>query len=58
MQSVPYMNAVGALMYLAIGTCPDIAYAVGVRGRPVFRSEAVLEFYQLRPWTPSAFLGL
>ena len=28
MDKVPYMNAVGALMYLAIGTRPDIAYSV------------------------------
>ena len=29
-----------------------------VRGRPVFRSKAISEFCQLRPQTPSAFLGL
>ena len=29
MQKVPYMNAVGALMYLAIATHPDIAFTVG-----------------------------
>jgi len=30
MQGVPYINAVGALNYLAIATCPDISYTVGV----------------------------
>jgi hypothetical protein len=30
MQTVPYINTVGALMYLAIAMCPDILYVVGV----------------------------
>ena len=29
----PYRSAVGALMYLMIGTRPDIAYGVGVASR-------------------------
>src|SRR5260370_42065800 len=30
MSSVPYLSAVGSLMYLAIGSYPDIAFAVGL----------------------------
>jgi hypothetical protein len=33
MRLVPYAQAVGALMYLAIATRPDIAYSVGVLSR-------------------------
>jgi hypothetical protein len=30
MHTVPYISAVGALMYLAIATCPNIAFAMGM----------------------------
>jgi transposase InsO family protein len=40
-ENFPYREAVGALMYLMVGTRPDIAYAVGVVSRtlenPTFR---------------------
>src|SRR5437660_6541137 len=33
MHSIPYLATVGALMYLATTTCPDIAYSVRVLAR-------------------------
>src|ERR1700722_6728845 len=30
MRDIPYREAVGSLMYVSLGTCPDITYAVGV----------------------------
>ena len=33
MHSISYLQAVGALMYLAVATCPDISYTVGVLAR-------------------------
>ena len=33
MQHIPYCEAVGSLMYAALGTCPDISYAVSTVSR-------------------------
>ena len=33
MASIPYRSLVGALMYIMIGTCPDISFAVGCLSR-------------------------
>jgi len=46
-EQFPYQNIVGALLYLAINTRPDISYSVGVLARfsksPTFRAcKAVL----------------
>jgi hypothetical protein len=30
MRDVPYREAVGSLMYAAVATCPDIAFAIGI----------------------------
>ena len=34
-ESVPYRQAIGILMYLMVGTRPDIAYAVSCKPRHV-----------------------
>jgi len=44
MENIPYINAVSSLMYLAIMTCPDIAYAVGVLAR--FNSNPGMEHWK------------
>ena len=44
MASVPYINAVGALMYLATATRPDIANAVSILAR--FSSNPGLQHWQ------------
>jgi len=36
MKTIPYLEAIGSVMYLAMTTHPDIAYTVGVLAR--FRS--------------------
>lgn len=33
LEDVPYLNAIGALMYLSNQTCPDIAFAVNLLAR-------------------------
>ena len=44
MSTVPYINAVGALMYLATATRPDIANAVSILAR--FSSNPGLQHWQ------------
>src|SRR5258708_1010143 len=45
MRSVPYLAAVGALMYLATTTQPDIAYTVGCLSR--FNSNPSIAHWQV-----------
>ena len=43
---VPYLGAIGALMYLANCTCPDIAFSINI-SKIQFRSNSkTLEWYQ------------
>ena len=44
MQSIPYLSAVGSLIYLATTTRPDISYAVGALGR--FSSNPGMEHWK------------
>ena len=43
MKNIPYLEAVGSIMYLATTTCPDIAYAAGTLAR--FGSNPGLEHW-------------
>ena len=58
MKSVPYRAVVGSLMHLAVGTCPDIAFAVStvtqfnnVPGEPHW--EAIKQIYRYLSGTKS-----
>jgi hypothetical protein len=53
MQTVPYVSAVGALMYLAIVTCPDIAFAIGVLC--CYMSNPGLEHWKAVKHLPAAY---
>ena len=44
MKDKPYLSLVGTLMYLAVTTKPDIAYAVGVLAR--FNSNSGLQYWK------------
>ncbi|OWZ10694.1 Retrovirus-related Gag-pol Polyprotein [Phytophthora megakarya] len=63
MTNVPYRNAVGCLMYLMVGTRPDLAAAVGVLSQfaadPCPTHWQMLKrgfrYIQLRPWTRRLF---
>lgn len=55
MESVPYSNAVGSLMYAMIGSCPDIAYAVGLVSW--FMSSPDTEHWNAVKWLNLAYQG-
>lgn len=48
MKSVPYSNAVGSIMYVMIGTRPDLAYLVGIVS--LFMSKPIREHWQGVKW--------
>lgn len=48
MRSVPYANAVGSIMYMMIGTRPDLAYHVGVISR--FMAKPIKEHWLAVKW--------
>ena len=63
--TAPFMQHICLILELTLGQssvlvwlCQTYLMLVCVRGRPVFCSENISEFFQLRPWTPSAFFGL
>lgn len=48
MKSVPYANVVGSIIYMMIGTRPDIAYAVGMVSR--FMGNTIREHWLAVKW--------
>lgn len=48
MDSVPYASAVGSLMYVMVGSRPDLAFAVGLVSR--FMSKPGREHWEAVKW--------